>query len=119
MKPGIIYLTLLRIGKDSISVLFISGDLRNDIRSDKSFLYVERLSNDHWSVVATDTDIETKIYWIRTNSLLNYSNVRITWEIPIDTSPGTYRVRHVGSYKYWLNGEIYEYEGKTKSFEVK
>ena len=106
-------------GKDSIVVEFVSGNLRNDIHSEKSFLYIERLNKDYWDIVATDSDWETKLYWIRTNSLFGYSKVKITWEIPQDSEAGVYRIRHIGSYKYWLTGAIYEYEGKTNQFEVR
>ena len=105
--------------KDIVMAEFVSGNLRNDVRSEKSFLYIERLDDENWEVVATDTDWETKIYWIRTNSLLGFSKVQITWEISANVLPGRYKVRHVGSYKYWLTGAIYEYEGETKPFEVR
>ena len=110
---------LLYRGKDFVRTEFVSGNLRNDFRSEKSFLYIERLDDENWEVVATDTDWETKLYWIRTNSLLGFSKVQITWEIPVNVTPGRYKVRHVGSYKYWLTGAIYEYEGETKPFEVR
>ena len=98
---------------------FVSGNLNNNIQTEKSFLYIERFDNGTWQVVATDSDWETKLYWTRTNAILGLSKVKFTWEIPVDASLGVYRIRHLGAYKYWLNGQIYEYQGETNSFEVR
>ena len=109
-------------GVDIVDVEFVSGNLRNNPLLERSYLYVERLDNGNWEIVAVDTDIETRLEWIRTNFLRGQSKVRISWEIPLTTEPGTYRVRHVGSYKKWTifwNGKILNYEGSTRSFEVK
>ena len=71
-------------------------------------MYVEKLketrnpSEDHidekWEVIAVDADWETQIEWHRTNVVLGESKVEIRWAIPVDTSPGSYRIRHVGYY---------------------
>ena len=82
-------------------------------------MYIERFDSGTWQVVATDSDWETKLYWTLTNAILGFSKVKITWEIPFDASLGVYRIRHVGAYKYWLNGQMYEYQGETNSFEVR
>jgi len=109
-------------GVDIVDVEFVSGNLRNNPLLERSFLYVERLDNEDWEIVAVDTDIETRLEWIRTNFLHGQSKVRISWEIPLATEPGTYRIRHIGSYKKWTifwNGKTFDYEGSTRSFEVK
>ena len=80
---------------------------------EKSFLYVEKLSNSsffqqsinqskvefEWDVILVDTDLETKIKWCRKNHILGESTVEVQWSISNSTEPGVYRLRHVGSSK--------------------
>jgi hypothetical protein len=80
---------------------------------EKSFLYVEKLSNSsffqqsinqsnvelQWDVILVDTDLDTKIKWCRRNHLLGESTVEVQWSISNSTEPGVYRIRHVGSFK--------------------
>ena len=90
-----------------VAVEFISGHLRNDLRSEESFLYVEKLNensyknkaDETWNIISVDGDIETQLQWIRTNALLGQSKVQVRWNIPSDTPSGTYRIRHVGKFK--------------------
>ena len=99
------------VGKDTITAEFVSGHLRNNLMAERSFLYVERLTNSSnfqqkieeaeqaWEIVFVDTDWETKIEWCRTNIILGESTVEIQWTIPNDTETGVYRIRHEGFYK--------------------
>ena len=90
-----------------VAVEFVSGHLRNDLRSEDSFLYVEKLnenydkkvSDESWSIISVDGDMETQLQWIRTNAILGQSKVQVRWTIPSDTPSGTYRIRHVGKFK--------------------
>ena len=90
-----------------VAVEFISGHLRNDLRSEESFLYVEKLNensykkaaDETWNIISVDGDIETQLQWIRTNALLGQSKVQVRWSIPSDAPSGTYRIRHVGKFK--------------------
>ena len=90
-----------------VAVEFVSGHLRNDLRSEESFLYVERLNENYdkeageesWSIISVDGDMETQLQWIRTNALLGQSKVQVRWTVPSDTPSGTYRIRHVGKFK--------------------
>ena len=103
------------IGIDTVTVEFVSGNLKNNLMTEKSFLYVEKLINiskaqasvhhnvsrntEVWSTVSVDADWETQIKWCRINFLPGQSTVEIKWAIPIKTVPGLYRIRHVGFYK--------------------
>jgi hypothetical protein len=58
-----------------------------------------------------------RFIWKRTSTLIGGSEVTIQWEIPLDTPPGTYRIRHFGHYKQFLGG-IHPYSGNTPSFQV-
>ena len=77
------------------------------MRSEDSFLYVEKLNENYdkkvgeesWSIIAVDGDMETQLQWIRTNALLGQSKVQVRWTVPSDTPSGTYRIRHVGKFK--------------------
>ena len=88
-----------------VSVEFVSGHLRNDLRSEESFLYVEKLDEsakegeETWKIISVDGDSETQLQWIRTNAILGQSKVQVRWTIPSDTAAGTYRIRHVGKFK--------------------
>ena len=90
-----------------VAVEFVSGHLRNDLRSEESFLYVEKLNensyekaaDETWSTISVDGDIETQLQWIRTNAILGQSKVQVRWSVPSDTPSGTYRIRHVGKFK--------------------
>jgi len=114
-------------GAMTVVVEFVSGHLRNNPLLEKSFLYVEKLNGKNWEIVAVDTDVETRLEWIRTNFWLGKSKVRISWAIPKETKPGKYRIRHVGSYKGWsfswnswkFEEKISSYKGNTRTFQVK
>ena len=113
---------IVKKGIDTVEVEFVSGHLRNNPLLEGSFLYVEKMDHQNWEIVAVDTDIETRLEWIRTNFLQGQSKIRISWKIPLKTKSGKYRIRHVGSYKKWnifWNGKVVDYEGSTRPFQVK
>ncbi|KAG5868796.1 hypothetical protein JTB14_019768 [Gonioctena quinquepunctata] len=95
----------------------VAGHPRNNLLQEKTFLKVEKLENEDWKIVATDSNWETKFIWRRTQYVKGSSEAEIQWKINEDVAPGTYRIRHFGYYKYILGG-IYPYEGKTKAFKV-
>lgn len=103
----------------SVVVKFISGHPRNNLMLEGTYLTVERFNpkNSAYLVVATDSNPETKFIWKRTNSLLGWSEVTISWEIPITAKPGYYRIRHFGSHKNVLQF-IKFYTGQSNMFKV-
>lgn len=102
-------------GFDKVTVEFVSGHLRNDLRSEDSFLYVEKLvegsdqtgKEEVWTVISVDGDMETQLHWVRTNALLGQSKVQVRWSIPQETPSGTFRIRHAGKYKVTYFLKIY------------
>lgn len=97
---------------------FIAGNPRNNLMHDKSYFTVEmKTTNGSWTVVATDSNWETKFFWERMSTILGFSDIHFYWEITADTKPGTYRIQHYGYYKYILGG-TYPYNGSTRSFIV-
>lgn len=132
LKPGVVY-DGLSFGKkfgdvvinthpryargDQVYVAFVGANPRNNLQQERSFLTVERKDGDHWFILATDADWETKFYWHRTNSIFGESQATITWDIPSTTSPGIYRIRHFGASKSLLQ-VIKPYVGISNEFEV-
>nr|XP_023018453.1 neutral ceramidase [Leptinotarsa decemlineata] len=106
----------VKIG-DTVKVKFIAGHPRNDLRQGDTFLTVEKVNDESTEIIATDSSWETKFIWKRTENVKGSSEAEIHWKITNDVEPGTYRIRHYGSYKYFLGG-IYPYQGKTKEFTV-
>jgi len=102
---------------DTVSAIFVSGHLRNNLMLEETFLTVEKSVSGSWEVVARDTDWETKILWTRTNIISGESTAEIIWDIPEDTEPGTYRLGHSGFYKHILSGEL-PYQGWSSTFQV-
>ncbi|XP_054707374.1 putative neutral ceramidase C [Uloborus diversus] len=103
----------------TVKVSFISGHPRNDMMLERTFLTVERWNNatEHWDVIATDGNWETKYYWQRKNTLIADSLSTITWDIPLTTKPGRYRIRHFGNSKNILQ-IIKPYIGSSREFNV-
>lgn len=108
---------IYKIG-ETVSVEFVSGHPKNDLRLGGTYLTVERLGPFvNWTIVATDTDWETKFQWRRTNSILGYSRVTVTWDITEEVTPGEYRISHFGKYKTLLQS-IKPYSGTSRTFKV-
>ena len=53
--------------------------LQNNLRLEQTFLTVDRLQNDVWAPVRSDSHPSTKFEWLRTNGFAGHSTVNITW----------------------------------------
>lgn len=101
-----------------VETSFVAGNPRNNLMSDNSYFYVERLNLDgNWKIVATDGNWETKFVWTRMSMILGRSVIQFYWEIPDRAEKGEYRIRHKGYYRFILGG-IYPYQGSTEHFFV-
>lgn len=101
-----------------VSVSFVAGNPRNDLRQEDSFLYVDQyLGNGTWRTVATDASWETKFIWERTNTMFGESRATCQWEIPAQCEHGFYRIRHYGAHKSLLQ-TISQYSGKSSPFQL-
>jgi len=100
---------------DIVTVIFYGANPRSDFKTQQTFLTVEMIDNGVWTVIATDGDWETKFMWQR--HYLAESLITITWEIPENTTPGTYRIRTFGSSKDIL-GNLTPYQGTSSVFIV-
>lgn len=97
---------------------FIAGNPRNNLMTDKSYFYVEKLNTEgNWTAIASDANWETKFKWTRVSMILGRSLIEFYWTIPEQTQSGEYRIKHQGFYKYIFGG-VYPYEGNTKNFTI-
>ena len=105
----------------TVTATFVSGHPQNNLMMESSYLTVEQRSmkegKESWKIIATDSSLDTKFIWKRTNQVLGHSVSRIEWSIPEDATPGLYRIRHFGASKS-LFQHISNYSGTTKTFQV-
>lgn len=108
-------------GSAVVEVVFQSADPRNNLRTQDTYLTVERqVSSTAWQIVARDGDWETKFHWSKDGAdtgLNAASKATIEWDIPTNTPAGTYRIFHFGDYKE-LTSKIKPFQGCSKPFEV-
>ncbi|XP_026481967.1 neutral ceramidase-like [Ctenocephalides felis] len=57
------------------------------------------------------------MHWRRINLITGTSDVTVEWTISDDVTPGTYRIKHFGNFKFLLGG-IFPYEGTSNAFQV-
>jgi len=103
---------------DKVKVVFWTGHPRNDLRTESSFMFVQKYQNGNWVTVLTDNDWETKYKWKRIDGFWGTSQATLEWEIPNDTPSGTYRIRHEGERKVPGSGNIRSFSGNSRSFSV-
>ncbi|UXI14872.1 syntaxin [Sarcoptes scabiei] len=103
--------------EQTVEVKFIGANPRNNLRTDRSYLTVERFYDSVWEVIATDGHWETMFKWERKNIILGTSEVTIVWNIPKNCTKGVYRIRYFGDGKSLL-GKITSFTGTTQSFHV-
>ncbi|MBP7736879.1 MAG: neutral/alkaline ceramidase [Spirochaetes bacterium] len=100
---------------DTVSAQFWGGHPNNNLRTQDTFLVVEKLVNGSYVPVARDWDPETTYRWERNG--VSYSKITITWHTK-NADAGTYRIRHKGNWKSGWTGKISAYEGVTNTFKV-
>ena len=105
---------------ETVEVEFVAGHPNNDLHTQGSYLAVERRDGDAWTPVAHDWDWETRFAWKRNLCFPTFgcSYVTITWQIPADATPGTYRIHHYGDWKS-VDGDTHPYEGVSREFAVR
>jgi neutral ceramidase len=104
----------------TVVAVFRSANPRNDLRTDGTFLTIEReAGGGNWTVVATDSSWETRFAWSRPggSELSSESFATISWEVPMDVVAGTYRIRHFNAHKSII-GAITQFSGTSNSFTV-
>ena len=106
----------------SVEVRFRAGHPKNDLRTNNTYLVVERYTGpNNWEAVAWDSMPETRLTWRRetgTDCIGGCSFADVRWDVPPDAVAGTYRIRHFGAWKNGWNGAISQYTGVTNHFQV-
>jgi neutral ceramidase len=105
---------------ETVMVSFRSANPRNNLKTDETYLTVERFDekNNNWVVVATDGDWSTKFHWERNGKLSHSSTATITWKIGNEDVEGIYRINHFNTYKKVFSGKKIDFQGTSNSFHV-
>lgn len=96
--------------------MFRAAQPKNNLRTEDSFLKVQRYQDGQWVDYLSDRDFETTYTWQREGAA--YSKAIIDWRISADTPAGTYRLTHAGDWKSGWTGKIKTYSGASSSFRV-
>ncbi len=97
-------------------MIFRGAHPKNNLRTEDSFLIVQRLQQGKWVDYKKDNDFDTTYSWQREK--VAYSRVTIDWRISEDTASGTYRIVHQGDWKNGWDDTITPYKGVSHSFKV-
>lgn len=100
---------------EQVSVTFAGAHPNNDLHHGGSYLTVERRTADGWERIADDGDWSTKLHWKRYG--IAASKVTITWDVPDDVAPGSYRIRYFGDARSLL-GSVRSISGTSPTFSV-
>ncbi len=101
---------------EKVEVSFYGAHPKNDLRIEDTYLKVEKLSSGQWETAYTDKDFYTYFRWKREG--LAKSIITIGWNIPLDQTPGTYRIKYFGNWKSFWTGKIHPFIGVSKEFAV-
>ncbi|CAK7264621.1 hypothetical protein SEPCBS119000_001091 [Sporothrix epigloea] len=102
-----------------INATFVGANPRNNLRLEGTFAAVEQLnSTGDWVQVRDDSDWSLVYTWERTNTVLGYSTVVISWETETSAAAGEYRLKYYGDSKSLL-GTITSFSGASNAFTVK
>ncbi|KAI0077234.1 Neutral/alkaline nonlysosomal ceramidase [Panus rudis PR-1116 ss-1] len=101
---------------ETVVAQFVGANPRNNLRLEGTFLSVDRLVNGQWKAVKSDSHPSTRYEWNRTNTVLGFSTVNISWYVPFSI-PGTYRLTYFGDAKP-LIGNINSFTGHSSNFTI-
>lgn len=101
-----------------VNTTFVGANPRNNLRLEGTYAAVEKLDGTTWTRVRDDSDWSLVFTWTRTNTILAYSDVTISWESETTANAGTYRVKYYGDWKNLLGGAITAFEGTSNSFTL-
>lgn len=100
----------------NVKCVFWGAHPKNNLRTQGTFLAIERKEGNKWKVVARDWDPETTYRWERSG--VANSKVTISWKIPSDAESGEYRIKHFGDSKSIIK-RVSSYKGVSRVFTVK
>ncbi|XP_045768235.1 neutral ceramidase-like [Maniola jurtina] len=103
---------------DTVRVVFVGANPRNDLRQESSYSVVERLELGTWRTVATDADWDTKFHWERELDSNTASRVTIEWNVPNDVIAVPYRIVYHGASRSILEGGLTQFQGVSRNFTI-
>jgi neutral ceramidase len=110
--------TSFKVGA-TVSATFQGASPRNNLRLEGTYAAVDQLVDGQWKRVRSDYDWFLVFEWTRTNVVLGWSDVRISWETADDNvQPGTYRLHYYGDLKAFGTGKVHAFEGVSNSFAI-
>lgn len=101
-----------------INATFVGANPRNNLRLEGTFAAIEKQDGDDWTQVRDDADWSLVYTWKRTDTVLGYSEVTISWETEQNAEPGTYRTKYYGDSKALIGGAITAFEGTSNSYTL-
>ena len=99
----------------TVKVIFWGAHPKNNLRTQETFLQVQRKEGDKWITIFNDHDTCTIFEWKR--DFIANSKITITWNIPADTKAGEYRICHFGDSRD-VSGNIKPYTGISNTFKI-
>ncbi|KAK6064140.1 neutral/alkaline non-lysosomal ceramidase [Seiridium cupressi] len=101
-----------------VNTTFVGANPRNNLRLEGTYAAVEKQDGTTWTQVRDDSDWSLVYTWNRTNTVLGYSDVTISWETESTADAGTYRTKYYGDWKNLIGGTITAFEGTSDTFTL-
>ncbi|KAI2468199.1 neutral ceramidase [Annulohypoxylon bovei var. microspora] len=102
-----------------VNATFVGANPRNNLRLGGTYAAVEKQASDGtWAQVRDDSDWGLVYTWKRTDTVLGFSSVTISWETEADALPGTYRTRYYGDSKTLIGGVITAFNGTSATYTL-
>ncbi|WP_162872723.1 neutral/alkaline non-lysosomal ceramidase N-terminal domain-containing protein [Austwickia chelonae] len=95
---------------------FVGAHPNNSVSRRTSLMRVERRTTTGWERVADDNDPDTRFSWTRVG--VASSKVALSWTVPAEARPGTYRFVYTGDAKV-PGGRLEAIVGEGEPFDVK
>ncbi len=99
----------------TVKVVFWGAHPKNNLRTQGTFLEVQKKEGDKWIKVYDDNDPCTIYKWER--DFIANSKITITWNIPVDAKPGEYRICYFGDSRD-TSGKVSSYQGISTTFGI-
>jgi neutral ceramidase len=99
---------------ETVKVSFWGGHPNNNLKTNSTYLEIQKKVSGQWVQVFTDKDFCTIFHWRRrkTNFIID-----IEWDIPTDQEPGVYRICYFGDWKF-KSKQIKPITGISREFTV-
>lgn len=99
---------------DTVEVSFWGGNPNNILKTQSTYLEVQKKTADRWETIFTDKEFCTYFKWHRRGLS---SVVTIKWDIPENQEPGIYRICYYGHWKHSPK-RLIEISGQSSEFAV-